>query len=176
MILIDYITNDLLDLLTIALSFFVVIFTGLTYNAVKAKPLVACKLGDAIKLNDLQILTVCNVGKAIAFDITIDIDPPIDTAKNKQGEFQTISKLKIPFLLPNEKEFQRVIRPKELTEKTYTVKATYYSKPKGIFKIFTRKTSENTIDFTDGGRLINIKTDLYHVVQQLEISAKKFKP
>ena len=105
-IVVNYIIEHLLELLTIASGFSVVIFTGLTYFAVKAKPLVACKLENHIRGESFQLLTVYNVGKANAFNITIDIEPPINTAKYIDGEFQIISKLQIPFLLPNEKKFK----------------------------------------------------------------------
>ena len=175
-ILIESIPENLLGLIAIIISSLSVLYTFMNYNETKAKPLVACKLEDAIEGNGFQVLTVYNLGNANAFDIRIDIDPPINTAKETNDNFQTISKLQIPFLLPNEKEPQRMIKLEELKEKTYKVKATYYSKPTGIFKIFIRKTSKSTIDFTDSGRLMNTETTLYHVVQQLEIIAKKFKP
>ncbi len=175
-IVVDYIIEYPLELLTIASGFFVVIFTGLTYFAVRAKPLVACKLEDHIRGESFQLLTVYNIGKANAFNITIDIDPPINTAKRIDEKFQIISKLQIPFLLPNEKEVQRLIKPEELTEKVYTIKATCYGKSRGIFKKFTKVTNESIIDCTDGARLVNTEETLHGVVKQLEIIAKKFNP
>ena len=175
-IVVDYIIKHPLELLTIASGFFVVIFTGLTYFAIRAKPLVACKLKDHIRGESILMLTVYNVGKANAFNITIDIDPPINTAKDINGKFQTISKLQIPFLLPNEKEVQRLIKPKELAEKSYIIKATCYGKSRGIFKRFTKVTNESIIDCTDGGRLVNTEETLHGVVKQLKIIAKKFNP
>ena len=175
-IVVDYIIKHPLELLTIASGFFVVIFTGLTYFAIRAKPLVACKLKDHIRGESILMLTVYNVGKANAFNITIDIDPPINTAKYIEGEFHIISKLQIPFLLPNEKEVQRQIKPEELTEKVYTIKATCYGKSRGMFKKFTKVTNESIIDCTDGWRIVNSEETLHGVVEQLKIIAKSLTP